>query len=67
MDAVSVAAEGSSSMDLITNAFTSGAGQIATDLGSLIGGIVPVALPVLGLTIAVGMGIAVIRKVTGRH
>lgn len=53
-------------MDGITTAFTEGAGTIVTNLTNLVAGIVPVVLPILGVVIAVGMGIKIIKKVTGR-
>ena len=53
-------------MEEITTAFTTGAGTIVSNLTDLVAGIVPVALPILGVVIAVGMGIKIIKKVAGR-
>ena len=40
-------------MESVVSAFTTGVGDIVTDVTSMVTGILPVALPVLGLGIAV--------------
>lgn len=65
MDAVSIAAEGGSTMADVISAFTTAAGTIVTNLTTLVGDLVPVLLPALALLIVVRMGIKVINRVTG--
>lgn len=50
-------------MESITTAMTGAVNTIATDCTSLIAGILPVALPVLGVVIAVSFGLKFIKKV----
>lgn len=49
-------------MESILSAFTTGVGTIATDVTSLISGILPVALPVVGIGIAVAYGLKFVKK-----
>lgn len=51
-------------MEGITTAFTSGVSTIVANCTSLVEGILPVALPLLGLSIAVVFGIRFVKKVT---
>lgn len=51
-------------MEGITTAFTSGVTSIVADCTSLIEGVLPVALPLLGLSIAVVFGIKFVKKIT---
>lgn len=50
-------------MDLVSTALVDQAGTIATELSGMIADILPVALPVLGIGIAVTFGIKFIKKV----
>ena len=49
-------------MESITTAMTGAVDTIATDVMALVEGILPVALPVLGVVIAVTFGIKFIKK-----
>ena len=51
-------------MEAITTAFTTAVGTIVTDATGLVAGILPVALPLLGIGIAVSYGIKFTKKVT---
>ena len=53
--------EAGSVVDAITTAVTSAAGEAM----SAISGVLPVALPLMGAMVVVGIGIAVFRKATG--
>ncbi len=50
-------------MEAITQSLVSGVTQIATDATSTIAAIIPVALPVAGIIIVVGIGFKVFKKV----
>lgn len=50
-------------MDLVSEAMTSAVTTIASDCTGLIADILPVALPVLGVVIAVSFGLKFIKKV----
>lgn len=41
-------------------------GTVATDALDAIGGVLPVALPVLGAIVVISVGIRIFRKVSGR-
>lgn len=41
-------------------------GNVANDALSAIGGVLPVALPVLGAIVVISVGIRIFRKVSGR-
>lgn len=51
-------------MESIITAMTTGVGTIVSNVEDMIAGILPVALPVLGLSIAVMFGLKFIKKVT---
>lgn len=51
-------------MESIISAFVEGVGSIVTDVTSLVAGILPVALPLLGIGIAVAYGLKFSKKVT---
>lgn len=53
-------------MQTLQNALTSAFSTTATDAMTSIGQIVPVALPVLGAIVVVGIAIKIFKKVTGR-
>lgn len=57
---------GSSSSNAVITAMTDGITSIASDAMSGIGSILPVALPIMGAIVVVGIGIKVFKKVTGR-
>lgn len=48
------------------SALTSAFSTVASDALSAVQGILPIALPVLGALIVVGVGIKIFKKVTGR-
>ena len=50
----------------VTGALTTGITTIAGDAMSAAGSVVPVALPIMGAIVVVGIGIKVFKKVTGR-
>ena len=50
----------------ITSALTSAFGTVATEVIDAVIAILPVALPVLGAFLTVGLGIKAFKKVTGR-
>lgn len=60
----SYAAEGDVSS--VTTALTAGVTSIASDAMSAIGSVIPVALPIMGAVVVVGIGLKVFRKVTGK-
>jgi hypothetical protein len=51
-------------MEAITTALTTGITTIATDAMSAIGAVIPVALPIMGAMVVVGIGIRAFRKVS---
>ena len=51
-------------MEAITTAFTTGVEGIVADVTSLAAGILPVALPLLGIGIAVAYALKFTKKVT---
>lgn len=53
------------SMSTVTTALTTALGDIATNAMSAIGSIIPVAAPILGAMIVVGIGIKVFKKIRG--
>ena len=55
-----------SAMTTLTTALKTGFTTVANDCISAIGDIAPVALPVLGSFVVIGIGIKVFKKVTGR-
>lgn len=50
----------------VTGALTTGISTIAADAMGAVGSVVPVALPIMGAIVVVGIGIKVFKKVTGR-
>lgn len=46
----------------LTTAFTA----VAADATSAISGVLPIALPIMGAIVVVGVGIRIFKKVTGR-
>lgn len=50
----------------ISGALTTAMGTIATDATSAVAAILPVALPVLGIGVVVGLGIKIFKKVTSK-
>ena len=50
----------------VVSALTTAVTQIASDANSAIAAILPVALPIMGAFIVVGLGIKLIKRVTGR-
>ncbi len=50
----------------VTGALTTGITTIASDAMSAVGSVVPVALPIMGAVVVVGIGIKVFKKVAGR-
>ena len=63
---VSVLAAEAGTVSGVTTALTSGITTIAGDAMSAISSVVPVALPIMGAIVVVGVGIKVFKKVTGR-
>lgn len=53
-------------VNTVTSALTTGLSTVATDAMSAIAAIVPVALPILGAIIVVGVAIRIFRKFSGR-
>lgn len=53
-------------MAAVVTALTTGFTDVATQSLSAITGILPVALPVLGAIVVVGIGIRLFKRVTGR-
>lgn len=50
----------------VVSALTSAFSTVASDALSAVQGILPIALPVLGAIIVVGIGIKIFKKVAGR-
>lgn len=50
----------------VTGALTTGITTIASDAMNAVGSVVPVALPIMGAVVVVGIGIKVFKKVAGR-
>ena len=50
----------------VTGALTTGITTIANDAMGAVSSVVPVALPIMGAIVVVGIGIKVFKKVTGR-
>lgn len=63
---VSVLAAEAGTVAGVTTALTSGITTIAGDAMSAIASVVPVALPIMGAVVVVGIGIKVFKKVSGR-
>lgn len=53
-------------MEAITSALTTGISSIGNDAMSAVGSVIPVALPIMGAIVVVGIGIKVFKKVTGK-
>lgn len=53
-------------MDSVVTGLTTGISDIATQAMSAIGAVLPVALPILGAVVVVGIGIKLFKKVAGR-
>lgn len=58
--------ETTNTVETVINAMTNGLQSAGSDLLGAIASIVPVALPVMIAIVAVGVGIKIFRKVTGR-
>lgn len=58
--------ETTNTVETVINAMTNGLQSAGSDLLGGIASIVPVALPVMIAIVAVGVGIKIFRKVTGR-
>lgn len=56
----------SATISTITTALTEGIKAIASDAMSAIASVIPVALPIMGAIVVVGIGIKVFKKVTGK-
>lgn len=54
-----------SPMEAVTTALTTGLTSIATGATGAIGSIIPVAAPVLGAILIIGIGIKAFKKVSG--
>lgn len=54
-------------MEAITTALTTSFSTVATSLISVIGDIIPIALPVVGAMIVVTLGIRIFRTVVKSH
>lgn len=54
-------------MEAVTTALTTGLTSIATAATGAIGDIVPVAAPVLGAILIIGIGIKAFKKISGRN
>lgn len=54
-------------METVSTALTSGLSTVAGDALEAIGAIVPVALPIMGAIIVIGVALGVFKKVTGRR
>lgn len=55
-----------SSISTVTEALTNGISTIGTDAMSAVGSVIPVALPIMGAIVVVGIGIKVFKKVAGK-
>lgn len=53
-------------MSDVVTALSTALGTVATSAMSAISGIVPVAAPILGAILVVGIGIKAFKKITGR-
>lgn len=53
-------------MEAIGTSLVTGITEIATEAGGAIAKIVPVALPIVGMVLVVGIGLKVFKKITGR-
>lgn len=53
-------------MEALITALTTGFTNLANDCLTAIGGIVPVVLPVLAGIVVIGIGIKVVKRITGR-
>lgn len=53
-------------MEAVTTALVTGITSIANEGLSAIGAVVPVALPIFGAVVVIGIGLKVLKKVTGR-
>lgn len=53
-------------MEAVVSALTTGISSVATEAMGAIGAVVPVALPVFGAIVVVGIGLKVLKKITGR-
>lgn len=51
-------------MEAITNALTTAITSIGSDATDMIGAVLPVALPIMGAVLVVGIGIKVFKKFT---
>lgn len=63
MGALADAATNPSTMETVTNAMTTGLQTIADSMGTAIGNIIPVALPVMGMLAVVGVGIRIFHRI----
>lgn len=63
---IALAANEAGTIATVTSALTTGITTIAGDAMSAVGSVVPVALPIMGAIVVVGIGIKVFKKVTGR-
>lgn len=54
-------------MEGITTALTTAVTGFASDAMGVISSIIPVALPIMGALVVVGIGIATFKKFTGKH
>lgn len=59
--------EGGTTMASIVTALTTAMGDVATQALSAISGILPIAAPVLGGMLIIGVGIKVFKKITNRN
>lgn len=53
-------------METITTALTTAFTDVAGDCMDAIAAVLPVALPVMGAIVVIGIGIKIFKKVTGR-
>ena len=51
-------------MEQITTAFTEGVGTIASDATGVVASVLPIALPVMGIGIAIALALKYTKKVT---
>lgn len=52
-------------MEVVTTALTAGITDIATQMSTTIGKIIPVGLPIIGMILVVKIGLKVFRRITG--
>ena len=57
--------EGAASAGVVS-AITSALSTVASDAQSAIASVLPIALPIMGAVVVVGIGIRVFKKVTGK-